>query len=513
MKKSLQLIALLMAALTVLAVFASCAEPENPSDVTTPSAVVDSTGGPDETKSIYDKDGYLLDKIPDDLKFNDEEINILCWKAERDEFEITEDKLDGTIVTEAIYNRNINTESRLGVKLVWDMIPGDNGNIDNFCKQVENQYAGGFIYDIIATYTRTAGTLCTKGYLQDLNDIENSYLDFSNPWWPARLTKTVDINGKMFFASGDISTNILHFMYGIYYNKELLNSMNLEDPVKFVDDKTWTIDKLIDMTKDAYSDLDGNGKISEGDRFGFGAIYYHLDAFYTGSGLRLLESDPEELIVISEDFTSDKTIALCDKLADWLVTENCYISSDSTTRSYQVPFVNGNELFCQNRVYMADQQNGCKLHDVTWEYGILPTPLYDENQEEYITVLGNPVTLWCIEKDQTPERQSMNSAVMECLASYGYRLTTPALFETNMKYRYTPDQKGDSMRMFDIIHDNIDFDLGRIFSKQNSYMSEIPTRIISDGGKYGAVATAKYKTVKTLIKNQLIKPLLENYDW
>ena len=71
----------------------------------------------------------------------------------------------------------------------------------------------------------------------------------------------------------------------------------------------------------------------------------------------------------------------------------------------------------------------------------------------------------------------MSTAVLECMASEAYRKTSPALFENNMKYRYTPDVagKGDGARMFDIIRTNINFDLGRLFSDSLSYMSEMPS--------------------------------------
>jgi hypothetical protein len=115
------------------------------------------------------------------------------------------------------------------------------------------------------------------------------------------------------------------------------------------------------------------------------------------------------------------------------------------------------------------------LREVDWEFGILPTPLYDENQEEYITLLGNPITLWCVMANAKDPQ--MSTAVLECMASEAYRKTSPALFENNMKYRYTPDVagKGDGARMFDIIRTNINFDLGRLFSDSLSYMSEMPS--------------------------------------
>jgi hypothetical protein len=94
----------------------------------------------------------------------------------------------------------------------------------------------------------------------------------------------------------------------------------------------------------------------------------------------------------------------------------------------------------------------------------------------------------------------MSTAVMEVLCSEGYRKTSPALFENNMKYRYTPDSanKGDGARMFDIIRDHISFDLGRFFAAEMNYISEKPLRAALDGSSW---TTAGKQQANALKKN------------
>ena len=95
---------------------------------------------------------------------------------------------------------------------------------------------------------------------------------------------------------------------------------------------------------------------------------------------------------------------------------------------------------------------------------------------------------------------SMSTAVMEVMGSEGYRKTSPALFENNMKYRYTPDSsnKGDGARMFDIIRENISFDLGRFFAAEMNYISEKPLRAALDGASW---STAGKQQTNALKKN------------
>jgi hypothetical protein len=267
------------------------------------------------------------------------------------------------------------------------------------------------------------------------------------------------------------------------------------------------------MTNDLYVDLDQDGKSSEGDQYGFSSSYFHLDAFYSGSGLRLVEDDPNGILMVSEDFYSEKAVALADKLGAWFNQGDSYVSARSDSWDEDIPFCEGRCVFIQNRVYLADAQySGGKgpLRDVDWEFGILPTPLYDANQEEYITLLGNPITLWCVMANAKDPQ--MSTAVLECMASEAYRKTSPALFENNMKYRYTPDVagKGDGARMFDIIRTNINFDLGRLFSDSLSYMSEMPSDAAANRTSWATIMkqqkVALTRAMKTL--NQSLEEIV-----
>ena len=511
MKKFGKLTALLIAAIMILSIVA-CADSAGDKDNTTAAVQTDEPVA-EVTTSDVDANGYKIDDLGD-LKFTDidDPVTILYWDdCERPEFEITEEQNNGSIINTAIYDRNLKTEERLGIRFEWTGTPGNNSKRSDFAAYVDRTYKGGTYFDIIATYSRTSAMLITRGFLKNLNAIDDSHLNFSQPWWPERLLETCTINGKLYSVSGDISTNVLHFMYCIYYNIDMLTDLGLEDPIPLVDNKQWTIDKLIELSSTVHQDLNQDGKKDNLDSYGFVSIYYGLDAFYTGSGLRLVEQDEDKTLIISEDFVSAKAVDLEDKLGAWLATEYCF-----TGDQYNYSFADGNTLFMQNRVYAADGYNSTAAHNlngVTWTYGVLPTPLYDLDQPNYITVVGNPFTLWGIEVNTTDDTTfERSTAVIEALASYGYRLTTPALFETNMKYRYTTESKGDSIRMFDIIHDTIDFDLGRIFSNDLNYMSEIPSRCAANNTSWAASMDRTKRDLDSRLKKYLVPDLLSKAE-
>ena len=484
MKRTL---AMILTTLMLSTTLIACSDDAGTTTDTTATPSIADTTVPSETADpTRDENGYLLDSLPAGLNFEGAEIGILNWNSEQPEFEIEE--ITGDIVNDAIFTRNEQVQKRLNVKLAFTEQKGDNSNRAAFLQFAQKSYqAGEKAYDIVPTYSRTAGMLAINGLCYDMSDLP--YLDFEKPWWPQRMLDTQTIGDKLYFISGDASTNLIHLTYGMYYNKDLFEQYQLPDPQQLVLEHKWTQDKLIELTTGIYQDLNGNNTVDEHDRYGFTGIYYGLDAFYTGSELRLIERSDDNLLIISPDFSSEKCINMCDKLGTWANTDDVLLDSADI---YQAAFYNGNALICQNRLYMASKY----LRDVPFSYGVLPTPLYDEAQEEYISVVGNPYTNYCIMADcEEPETAA---AVIEAWGSAAYRLTTPALFENNMKIKYSEDDI--NAQMFDIIHDTIDFDLGRVFSNDLSYMSEMPSKVIEAGQSWATALKPYSKVLNTQIK-------------
>ena len=348
--------------------------------------------------------------------------------------EYESDGPNGEIVNDAIFTRNSHVEGKLHVQLAWEKTPGNNGNKQSFASAVGNVYkSGDHTYDLISAYSRTTAICAENGYCAELTSLP--YLDFSNPWWPEELVSVVSIDNKVYFASGDASINVLHFMYGVYYNKDIIANKNLPNPVELVDSNQWTIDKMIEMCEGLYEDKNQDNIKDKDDGYGLTTTNFHIDAFYTGSGLRLVEQDPDKILVISEDFWSEKADTLCTKLGDWFKTQYAFMGS-----GYEDNFVAGNTLFSNNRCYLADR----KLGNVSFKFGIVPTPKYDADQENFISVVGNPFSLYAIFTNTNDRERA--AAVLECWASEAYRTTTPAQYELNMKARYS--EENDDSRMY-----------------------------------------------------------------
>lgn len=394
--------------------------------------------------------GYY--ETPDDLGTMNlgKTIRILCWNAEQPEFDI--ENQTGDDITDAIFFKNQAVEDRLGVILDFTTTPGDYNHRTPFIQQVETGKVSRD-YDVVACYSLTSSSLALKGLSADL--LELDYLDFDKPWWPDSLVGQATINDKLYFASGDISTNLLHMMYATFFNKTMFAEMaDLQDvdPYKLVTTKKWTLQKFIKLCESV------SGKTATGDIYGLSIKDINYDAFYTSCGFKSIVKSDDGL-VIADDFKagSQKTIDFVDTLVGFV--KGRYVEAVGGGSSAKT-FAENRALFTIDRSYLPISSPNMIEAGDNIKFGVLPCPMYDTKQKNYVTVLGFPYTMYQIASYS--ELQNESAAVLECLAAEGFRRVTPVLFEKTMKVRNTSDN--NAAAMYDIIKSTIYIDLGRVFA-------------------------------------------------
>lgn len=445
----------------------------------------------EKTGKYEDKWGKQKDELPDDLSFKDANgkatvVNILTWSdVEKPDFENEEESEDERMA--AIFYRNRAIQNRLGVKLEFDGVAGDSGHMNNYVTHVETtQQAGTHDFDIIATYSRTAGTLTTKGLMVDVNKIQDTYLTIDtpvhprpegekSPWWPKYLSENMQMGSKLYLLSGDISITVIDELHCIYFNKELVN-IQFEEQAReagvsdgsallysYVKGNTWTIDKFLEMASGYYVDNNGTGRADYGDKFGLCSINYCATAIYGSCNFKMLEPDSQVILKVSDDVTSPALHNLTQMVGAFMTTDDYYHGGDGSGAYYVQPFIDGDCLFTLH--YLESAEDHLVGNDRVEEYGLVPCPKYNEIQKNYYTVIGNAFTVFGIFKGfakhgTEAETLTMLSAVLECWASEGYRKCTPIVFELNMQLKYSQTQ--DETDMCEYVRAGIMFDLGRI---------------------------------------------------
>ncbi len=452
-KTAVKIICLCLCALMLLPIFASCKKDGAGGESTdAPSLLQD---------SAYDENQFVLDDLGNDLNFNNAEVSFLCWK-DRSEQEFDSDGQGGNKIDEVIFKRNLAVQERLKVTLVYDL--ETRGNYDHrqeYIEKVENDRMSGLAeYDIYASYGPLGSTFAQRGYVADMSKLD--YLNFSKPWWPENIVSELTIDGKLYFATGDISTNLLWMMHGTFVNTSMLSvlqktdPLKAEEPTKLVKEGRWTLAKLQEMSKNVWKDSAGEGNKTVDDTYGFAIHKNVIESLVIGSDIKAVEKNNKDLPVISSKYESQKMSDVIDILGEWL-NDSQDVWMNEAYADARAIFAQGRSLFITDKTYIVSHG----LEDMEDKYILLPMPKYDENQADYKTDVGNPHTVYSIAgADETV--MNICAAVIECSASESYRRVMPQLFEETLKIRYS--ESAEAGEMFDIMRRTITFDLGKVFT-------------------------------------------------
>ncbi len=458
MIKKIATSAIALVLIGVMTFFTACSDRGGETGETTATPAASETTAT-ETTSNTDENGYLKDDIPEGTNFGEIDVTFLIW-SDHTMKEFYSYEVTGDTIGDAIHERNVIVEERLGVKLKYVETPGNDSNKDAFIKKAQIDVSSGACeYDIYGGYSRTVPIMALSGGVQELTALD--YLDFEKPWWPSDLIDRCLINDKLYYCSGDISTNMLWMMIATFFNKDLIESQGLEDPYTLVANNQWTIEKMISMTSGRHQDLNGNGVADDADFYGFSMMDINIDAFFTAAGILTLEKNSTGNIVVSPTLSDPTMYDLIDKLGNYFTSTKDVRCITST--SVRNVFFQERSIFTMDRVFIvAGKDNGGSTDKIEFEYGILPNAKYSADQENYCTNMGHPFTTYGISIG-APDTEAC-AAVLECLASESYRRVTPLVFETAMKVKYASDEK--SSEMYDILRSTVSFDLGRFYSNQ-----------------------------------------------
>lgn len=450
MKKIARTIALLLSLVTLLGLFAACANTGG--EVTTAGSATTKAPGASSGAATEEETLYVPDDLDEKYNFG-ETITIYMW----DDWRMTEFYAEesGDIIDDAIYHRNEKVEERLGITFEFVEEPGDADEYKTWITKAENDWASDNDFDIYAGYSRAVPLLTLKNMCANL--LEQEAFSVDKPWWPYALTTECTINDKLFFCTGDIATSMLWYMVAFMYNKDLYEAQlgSQKTPMDMVQADEWTLANFLALVQDIYVDSDNNGEKDENDFYGSCIYTTDIDSFMIGAGITSLEKDSSGALQISESWNSQRCADICEAVGNALTLKGIY----GGTSKARTIFRNEQSIFHMDRVFNIPGTDSGEGTSLDFSVGVVPVPKYDESQTTYRTNLGNPFTLYAI----NAQSDSLEATVttLEAMGSENYRSVTPAVFEVAMKVRYTDDPQ--VAEMFDILKENVSFDVGKLY--------------------------------------------------
>ena len=308
------------------------------------------------------------------------------------------------------------------------------------------------------------GALAAKGALRDLNGFD-ALNDLAEPWWDQKFIDDLSIDGKMFFITGDISIDTRNSLTVCFFNKKMFTDNSLDDPYQLVKEKKWTFDHLIALSKTISSDLNQDNKIDYLDMFGLGGQNDLAWAMFYGSGERIASKGSDGYPELT--MYNTRSAMVMEKMLELMTNDNYFVNANKYFGVSNTPSQLISDAFIANRALIYCEALGAveRLREMAadTDFGILPVPLYNEEQTEYQHMVnpwsGSAVAIPAYLDDT---RAEMAATVLEVLGAESKNYVTPAYYERALKKQTARDR--ESQEMLDIIFSSVGADMGHIYN-------------------------------------------------
>ena len=421
--------------------------------------------------------------------------------------EVYAEELTNDTVNDAVYRRNAVLEQKYNCSIRQDT------TATFWDTAREPLMAGEYTYDVF--YSNFTTAMASSNLFVDLNTLEN--LQFDKNWWDQNLRKGLTVAGACYFANGDASTSDERACQVIYFNRDLLERNNLEDPYELVKSGNWTIDKMYEMSEACIHDENGDGVYVPGeDIFAYICPGTNNWVHVAACGVTLSSVSSDGDIYMAGALSNDLQ-DVWDELKPLLTSPHRDVS-DAGSR-----FTSGKAAF-----YSMNLAAILTMGDTTVNFGVIPFPKRNAEQEEYYTVQEAaisssyfiPITVDKISEAQAAGFESGREMVGYFLNAMSYEsrdTLIPAFYEQVVKRQMVQNQETADMVDLAVKNKVIDpvvfYDFGtmqKIFRDAGCGDGYGGT----GGNKNGAVGSdAKYDTLTSLYEQRLsaARTALNNY--
>lgn len=387
-------------------------------------------------------------------------FNVLCrdYKV----YEIWTDSLDGEVVNDALHERNSRIGEMFNTEITYTPVAGAWDTQQQFKDAVTSSVqAGDNAYDLIAGYLAYTTTLAMDGYFMNLYDLP--ILDLTGEWWTQGFVRENTINGRAYYTAGDLSLTMWEYMYGMFFNKQLAENYNVAGLYDTVKENKWTLERFESDIKKVTQDIDGDGKYTAADLYGYITNGHSIRNFTTTFNLPIAARNEEGSYDLV--YFNDRTVAVYNRIYEFLYSDNTvFISKPSDDADY-IEMMN---MFMENRglFFSGTLDNTAKLRGMDADFGILPFPKYDESQESYLSHSYDGMSIFAVPK--TVKSLEMSGLVTEALCAESRNTTIPAFYKTVLQTKVVRDE--ESSEMLDLIRNTLLFDFGYVNSVPAGYM-------------------------------------------
>ena len=461
MKKTVRIFALLLVLIMITGCFVACNNDK--ANENGNNGAQTQAGG-----TVATSEGEYVSKLPDELDWGGEEYLVLGQNTngnpQWENFEICYDELPSDIVGRAVWDRNDAIKQKYNVIIKKELASQAHTHIQSYLSTNEDKY-NMVLYQLEGVFAHAQ-----TNYLHDLTTI--NYIDFDHPAWNQYTLEQLTFGSTVFCATGDFNLQNKRHLTGVFYNREMARDAGdgyLED---LVYNNQWTLDKFNELARAYSADSSGNGtKGDEADTFGVVGDKGDFLYYAAGAGYRASTVTDGQLAMAG---ATDNTLNILSKVGEVyfdsqtrFITEN--VKPLDYYRSLNI-FNDGRALFICGSITGVDLD----FADISFEYGFLPTPKYDSNQEKFYSQVNPRYSSICA-IPKTVNDTDFAGFGLEVLTEYSTETSLNAFVEEKCKLQDSFDQRMSDM--FDLVFENPVYDLaivGDFGNLRSIMMSRLP---------------------------------------
>lgn len=464
-----KILCIMLATLILSGMFVSCSTVDEPEQETNDQTQAGSTVHEDTHESL---------DIPN-IRYDGVELCFLTRDyAEWTTQEIFAESLtsESDNINNAVYERNDTILQNYGVTILEIKEDEQFSRVTNEVSAPTGDFQG------IISSTSGAVSYSTNDYLWDLNSYAVEYMDFTKSWWDQNMAEGMSIDGRLYFATGDLLTSDNDATFILMFNKQIATECKIPDLYELVENGKWTLDKFYEFEQVAMQDIDGNGKLEfDTDICG---LAYTSDVPYSmlfGGGVTICTKDADDCPIYQLDIERAQDISDKGKLIfskDYTVDLNAAVGVSGLTM-YEVgqkTFGEGHALFMGEVMQCVTRMRGLDV-----DFGILPYPKLNESQSNYYSMMHFTASCVSIPKSVNEDDIVMVNAIIEAMAYYAVDTLTEQYYEINLKTKGAKDEQ--SGPMIDMILSNRVYDLSYYYQWGNNAFGTLASCLLPGNTK------------------------------
>ncbi len=467
-----KLLCVVLTGLLTLSALISCTSQTAQTAETTASA---------ETTEVTEAE-TTRDNLPES-DFNGEKFNTLIRREWDYEFDAEQ---TGDIVNDAVHARNAAVEERFNIELTYTSIAGGWESRESFLTTLSSSIlAGDDAFSMVAGYQAYIVTPAMEGLF--LNILDMRYIDPEAEWWSQKCKENMVINNRLDLLTGDIALSLWNSIYTMVFNKQLAEEYAVGDLYAIVGDGQWTVDRLYEVSSLVSGDLNGDSVYNEHDLYGFASSNdNHVRVWNVPCDIPIVSRGSDGFMYMS--YNTERAQNALEKLVRLYHAQSSYDKFDTFDETY-IGWEDSN-MFTEGQILIASSylQTASQLRFMDTDFGILPLPKYDENQEEYLTTVHDSTSMICFPKTVSdPDRSGL---IAEALCVESHFEVIPRYYDVSLKTKSSRDTESEAM--IDLIRSAVTFDFGCVYTVPlGGAVSFIGTLILNGSTDFASAYAAK----------------------